>query len=121
MTILPATIPAGASLSDPIQISFGLQVVRIAMPPAWDPAPLTFATSFDGVDWLDVFHADPTATGLWEPYEAGVRVVTPGSVLLLPPTAGANLAWLRIRSGTRAAPVKQSGDRTFRLMLETAA
>jgi hypothetical protein len=121
MLILPLTIPAGTALSDPAQISFGLRIVRIAMPAAWDAAPITFSTSFDGVDWYDLFHADKTGTGLWESYEVGVRVVGPNSVVLLLPTAGANLSQLRIRSGTRSAPVVQTGDRVFKLVCESAA
>jgi hypothetical protein len=122
MVILPVVIPAGSALSDPLAISFGYQIVRIAMPSAWDgPAPITFTASFDGVDWYDLYHADPTAEGLWQPFEVGVKMVEPGSVLLLPPTAGSNLSQLRIRSGTRSAPVVQTGDRVFKLVCESAA
>jgi hypothetical protein len=86
------------------------------MPPAWDAAPLTFLTSFDGVDWHDLFHADPTTTGLWE--SAG------GKPEQCPSAAADGRRQSRLaqdRSGTRSAPIKQSGDRTFRLMLEAAA
>jgi hypothetical protein len=115
MVILPLTITAGSALSDPLEISSHLQIVRIAMPSGWDPAPITFQV------WLDVHNADKTAEGLWSSYETGLRVVTPNSVVLLPPATGVDLGWVKIRSGTKTAPVKQSADRTFRLLLETAA
>jgi hypothetical protein len=121
MVILPLTITAGSALSDPLEISSHLKIARIAMPDAWDPAPITFQISLDGTDWYDVHNADKTAEGLWSSYETGLRVVTPNSVVLLPPATGVDLGWVKIRSGTRTAPVAQSDDRTFRLMLESTA
>jgi hypothetical protein len=70
---------------------------------------------------LDVHHADETAEGLWSPYGVGLRTVTPNSILLLPPAVGENVSWVKLRSGTRTSPIKQSADRTFRLMLEPMA
>ena len=41
----------------------------------------------------------------WAPYEASIPVVIA--------RIGANLGWLKIRSGTRSQPVDQEADRTF--------
>jgi hypothetical protein len=35
-----------------------------------------------------------------------------------PPGVGSNIAWLKIRSGTRSQPVNQTSDRTFSIMFE---
>jgi hypothetical protein len=51
-------------------------------------------------------------------YEVGIKTVIPNSLLLLPVDAGANINWLRFRSGTRSVPVEQSADRVFKLVLE---
>jgi hypothetical protein len=73
MVILPVVIHANQSLSDPLEISSHLKVARIAIPPAWDPAPITFQVSLDGADWFDVHNADKTAEGLWSSYETSLR------------------------------------------------
>ena len=41
----------------------------------------------------------------------------PNRSLFLPSGVGANVGWLKIRSGTRALPVTQEADRTFALVL----
>lgn len=113
---LSMTIAAGQSLSDPLQVGL-LTAVRIGMPPAWDPAaPLTFAISPDGVAYLDLCHVVETSTGMWQPFDTGISMVIPNTVVLLPPGVGLNLPWLKLRSGTRSKPINQSADRTFALM-----
>jgi hypothetical protein len=85
-------------------------------PADWDAAALTFSISPDGVAWSDLFHAAETSSGMWEPFETGLRVVPLGSTVLLPATAESNLGWLRLRSGTRTSPVEQSADREFSVL-----
>jgi hypothetical protein len=116
---MAVTIKAGESLSEPLEISSGLRAARVAMPDAWDQAPLTFSTSSDGTNWSDPFRAVETHSGLSESYEVGFRTVAPGSSVLLPADAGANMGWLRLRSGTRTQPVKQSADREFVVLFES--
>lgn len=118
MTVLPLTIPAGQSLSPPLQISAGLKIVRIGTPDAWDVAPITFQISLDGIGYLDLFHVAQTHEGAWTPYEVNVPFVVPNSILLLPPGAGANIGWLKIRSGTGSKPVNQAADRTFAIVFD---
>jgi hypothetical protein len=118
MVIMPLTIAAGTALSDSLEISSHLQIVRIAMPTAWDAAPITFSVSLDGVVWYDLHRAAATAEGLWVSYEVGIKTVIPSSIMLLPSDAGANINWLRFRSGTHSVPVEQSADRVFKLVLE---
>ena len=70
-----------------------------------------------GVVYLDQFHAMQTAEAAWTTYEATLSPVVPNRSLLLPSGVGANVGWLKLRSGTRALPVAQEADRAFTLVL----
>ena len=114
IVIQPMTISAGQSLSAPFQVGM-LKVVRLGMPSDWTPAALTFQISLDdaGTTWLDLHRGAESNTGLWTAFETGISKVVPNSVLLLPPGAGVNVPWLKLRSGTSSKPINQSADRTF--------
>ncbi len=124
MTTLLLDLPAGSALSNPLQIPPNLKIARIGMPSGWTTAPLTFQISApadtqvvpDDADWLDLHHAQQSVTGEWVPYVAIIPQVIPNTSLLLPPDAGANIGWLKIRSGTRSQPVNQEADRTFAIV-----
>jgi len=88
----------------------------LALPDAWDAAALTFQISPDGNTYLDRHHAQQSVTGEWVSYPATILQTVPNSILLLPPDAGLNIGWLKIRSGTKAQPVKQSADRQFTIV-----
>ena len=83
-------------LSNPLEISHGLRIVRIGMPPDWDAAPLTFQISptITPIGTCTM----PSVTGEWVPYEVTVPSVVPNSILFLPPDAGSTSA------GSRSAP-----------------
>jgi hypothetical protein len=113
MQTINVTIPAGQSLSEPVDCT-GHAIAHIGMPMEWSGgAPLTFQLAADGQDFRDVFRSVPDKGTL---FEMTVPAVTPGSVVDSP-TAGAPYPFVRIRSGTRTVPVKQEADRTFQLML----
>jgi hypothetical protein len=119
ITILPLTILSGQSISAPLSISTGLKIARIAMPPEWDSAPLTFLISLDeGNGWLDLYHAAEGTSGMYAPYETGVQSVVANSILSMPSDMGASIGWLKIRSGTKSKPVVQTADRVFAIMFE---
>ena len=118
MIALPLTIANGQSLSNALQISHGLRIVRIGMPADWDAAPLTFQISSDNNTWWDLYHVVQSVEGPWVSYEVSVPSVVPNSIVLLPPDMGASLGWLKIRSGTKSQPVNQTADRTFALMFD---
>ena len=63
LTILSLQIPAGQSLSSPLEIAHGLKIVRIGMPAGWDQAALTFLVAPDGVNFQDSHHAQQSVTG----------------------------------------------------------
>jgi hypothetical protein len=98
-------IQAGESLSDAIDCSAG-ELVRLTMPGAWtDAAPLTFQISTDGVFYNDLFTLDG--------HELTLPVVVPGAAVLVSHDVGRAIAFIRFRSGTRAAPVPQQDLREF--------
>jgi hypothetical protein len=112
---LSVTIPAGKSVSDALDCSGAVRIVRLIMPPAWTKAPLTFCMSPDDTVYHDLYHVTP---GSLASYEVTVPIVTPDAVLAFPPTTGTVVAWFKIRSGTHAAPVVQAAARTFQVVVE---
>ena len=105
-------IAAGESLSDGIDCTGG-QLVRLTMPTGWTAAPLTFQISSDNVFFNDLFGLDG--------YEVSIKAVVPGSGVILPADLGRAIAWIRFRSGSRAAPVAQEADRDFAVAIEAEA
>jgi hypothetical protein len=101
-----ATIPAGQSLSDVINITTG-SINMVIMPPAWTGAYLTLQVSIDNVIWGDV----------WEGTSEVIRQVFPGSAFALHPDLTQFALYVRFRSGTRDKPVPQEEDRVFQLAI----
>lgn len=104
-----ATIKAGQSLSDVIQLDRASLIGFIA-PGTWTAAQLTIEASVDGQVW-------PTA--LYEP--AGNLVgqyatFAAGAGYALDPVAFLGYRYFRVRSGTAGSPVAQAADTTITLM-----
>jgi hypothetical protein len=103
-------IQAGESLSDAVDCSAG-ELVRFTMPGAWsDAAPLTFQISTDGVFYNDLFTLDG--------HELTLPVVVPGAAVLVSHDVGRAIAFIKFRSGTRAAPVPQQELREFAVAID---
>ena len=51
-------------------------------------------------------------------YEVTVPNPKAGSAITLPAGMGLDVLWVRVRSGTSAAPVVQEADRTFQIVLD---
>jgi hypothetical protein len=106
---LPVTIAAGASLSTVAGIGDHIFVGYI-MPAVWTAAPLTFQVSDDaGVTWNDLYDdtgAEVKATAT----TAGRRI----AILNLAPFAG--VTFLKVRSGTGAAPVNQTAAAVLQIV-----
>lgn len=105
-------IEAGESLSEGLDCSGG-QLIRITMPPGdWDgDAVLTFQFSSDGVMYNDMFGLDG--------FEATLKVVVPGSGVIIPSDIGRAIAWIKFRSGTRGDPVTQNDRKQFAVTILT--
>jgi hypothetical protein len=101
-------IEAGESLSDALDCTGG-RVVRLTMASQWNSAPITFQISSDGEGYNNLHHANGK--------EIVVEVV-PGAAVLVSADMAAGLAFLKIRSGTSAAPVSQRDRRQFAVAIE---
>jgi hypothetical protein len=122
---LNLTIPAGQTLSNPIEIPPILRITRIGLPADWSPAaPITFLIASinndDNNDFRDLYRVIQSVTGEWIPYEVVVPQIAPGSILSLPSGMGTSLGFLKIRSGTRSHPIAQAANRVFTLVLDSA-
>jgi hypothetical protein len=108
--LIGPTISKGESLSDGLDCSAG-DLLRLTMPIAWTPAPLTFQISTDGGTYNDVFNL--------EGFEVTVPVVVPRSAVIVPLDVGKAIAWIKFRSGTRSKPVPQEAERVFAVAIST--
>lgn len=103
-----ATILSGQSLSSVIDLSEG-RLARIHIPAAWTAANLTFQASSDGASFADLYDA----------YGAEYSVVVGGAArsIMVPLSDFIGIRYIKVRSGTSAAPVNQAADRTLTLSL----
>lgn len=102
--IFSVTIASGDSLSAAIDL--GTRVLsRIEFPAAWTAANVTFQVSTDGVTYLDLFNEGGEIS-----LQAGAnRSIT------LEGWSWIFVRYLKIRSGTSAAPIAQAAARTINL------
>ena len=108
----PVTIAAGQSLSPEIDLG-QWTLVGIWMPAAWIAAGLSFQTSLDGgVTWLEHYNSAGTETTF---------TVAAGQFIAVDPTLWRGVNALKIRSGTAASPVVQTGGATLNLVARTVA
>lgn len=95
------TIRAGEALSDGVDCS-GMRT--IAMPAGWDSACVTFQLAPAGVNYADLYD--------FMGNEIQINVA-PGTVVVIPELWARGIAFIKLRSGTRAAPRLQTVDRVF--------
>jgi hypothetical protein len=84
------------------------RLALIVIPAAWDAAAITYQVSLDGVTYGNLYD------GATETSIASASVVA-GRVLRLPLSEWAGIRYLKIRSGTSAAPVNQVAERILSL------
>jgi hypothetical protein len=107
-----AMIAATQSLSGVVDLGQN-RLWGIVMPGAWTAASMTFQGSVDGVSFFDLY--DDVAT-------PGTFVETTWTVaaaqMLVPavPVRFIGIRWLKIRSGTSAAPVAQAAGRVITII-----
>jgi hypothetical protein len=107
LSIIQAAIAAGQSLSS--EVDLGAQtLVGIAMPATWVAASLTFQFSVDGgTTWIEAYSS------------AGVETtftVAAGQYIQIDPTTLRGVNALKVRSGTSASPVVQTGGASLSLI-----
>ena len=105
------TIPLNESLSDGADCSGG-DIVRITVPMEFTPANLTFQSSSNGDLYNDLYDAEGNEITM---------VAKPDTTIIVKADWARSLGWIKIRSGTRDAPVEQSRDECkFGIALETS-
>jgi hypothetical protein len=107
------TIARGESLSDGIDCSSG-EIVRITVPQEFTEANLTFQVSTDGNFYNDLFDDDGDEITV----PAG-----PDTAIYISRRWVSSVAFLKLRSGSRDAPVVQREDCKFAIAvdIDTAA
>lgn len=113
-TVIQATIPSGTSLSNEINVN-GKRIIGVQMPAAWDAAGIAFQALIAEPAALpkvpvygNVVDNAGAAVGLTGAgVQAGAYVAIPDTVPLYA------LGRILIRSGTNAAPVNQTANRTL--------
>lgn len=87
----------------------GATLSAVEMPAAWTAANLSFLASMDGTNFRPVYGS----TGNEVLFTVGAaRIVT------FDPAFWLGLQYLKLRSGTNAAPVAQGASRTLRIALQ---
>lgn len=94
------TIPQNESLSDGADCTGGT-IVRITVPQEFTKANLTFQSSSDGNLYNDLYDASGQEITM---------VAKPDTTIIIAAQWARSLGWLKFRSGTRDAPVKQTKD-----------
>lgn len=99
-TVKTVTIADNASLSDAVHCN-GLTLAALIVPSGWVAADVTFQASVDGTNWFNLYHAGSdtefTAEAAASRYIAVNRDNFRG------------VSRLKVRSGTAAAAVSQTG------------
>jgi hypothetical protein len=106
-TTATATIANGASLSGAIDLGTS-RLLAIQMPAAWTAAALTFEASYDGVTYAPVYDSAGTEIS-WTVGAARIALNAAAAEWL-------GVRYLKVRSGTSAAPVNQAADRTLKII-----
>lgn len=99
-------IPANASMSGSVAL-WGRSVVRVMIGGSWAAADLTVQTSPDGQTWFDLYDE------YGAPYT--IKAAADRSIYIAPGPLLA-VSYLRLRSGTPAAPVNQAAQATVTLV-----
>ncbi|MGH2403837.1 MAG: hypothetical protein ACRDGN_05155 [bacterium] len=108
--VVVATIPNAQAVSDIVPIGTR-GILGILMPAAWTAAAITFSAGVDGAAVSDVTDAAGAEIAI-----ASAGAVA-GKFVLAPASIAALRGFVRVRSGTGAAPVNQGAQRLLTLVL----
>ncbi len=108
-TTKTVTITSGTSLSGGVEIGEGVLVGLDV--PAFTSAAITFQVSSDGgTTYRDAYDAAAA--------EVTCGAATTGNRYIAAPAALNGAWWIKVRSGTSAAPVNQGADRVITLVVK---
>lgn len=111
VNILKAIIPAGGSISQPVDCTAG-RLIQINTPDAWDPGSqyITFQVSPSGNDYNDLYLANG---------EELMLTCQPNQAIAVQAADWPSGRFIKVRSGSSANPVNQSAAREFELIVDT--
>jgi hypothetical protein len=104
-------IAKGESLSDGVDCSAG-DIVRITVPQEYTEANMTLQVSSDGNLYNDLYDPDG---------EVITIVAKPDTAIVIRDVWRKSVNFVKLRSGTRDAPVKQREDCRFAIAVEVPA
>ena len=102
-----ATIANAASLSDVVEVGEGVVVGFLV--PTFTAAVITFQGSDDGVTFKDLKDAAAAEVSI---------ASSVGDVYFAAPAGLNSAAFIKVRSGTSAAPVAQGGQRLIKVVIK---
>ena len=109
LTPIAAIITTGTAISSGVDLGAG-RVVRLDVPAAWTTANITFQASTDGVTYFNLHD------------KAGAEYIVtaaPSRSIIIPLADLEGVRYIKVRSGTAAAPVNQlTSDKTITLVLK---
>jgi len=106
-TVTPVTISNGTALSPAIPLA-PRHLTGIAVPSTWNAANLSLQASYDGTNFFEFCDK----AGLY----AIVVPAVAGYVIGLDPAVFRGVVMIKIRSGTLASPVNQTGDQILQVI-----
>jgi hypothetical protein len=106
-TVVAVSIPSGTAIMAAGVDIGGAGIVRILMPAAWTAAALTAQVSQDDATYYDLYDATGTE---WS------ATVVAAHAVALDITTFTGIRFIKLRSGTGAAPVAQAATRSLTLV-----
>ena len=104
-----STISSGGSVTPTIALGNN-SLVGIIMPVAWTAAALSIEVSMDGTNWVSTLYDSYSAqTGYYSTPVAGAAYAADILSII-------GFKYIRLRSGTAAAPVNQAANRVFSII-----
>jgi len=109
------TIANTASLSNAIDLTKtdGQTVVGIVIPAAWTAAGIAFKVSVDGATYVPLYDGRTPSAPVEYGFASGDVPTAEARAFALDPSVFAGFNYLKIVSGTNAAPVNQGAARTL--------
>ena len=99
-----ATLTSGQSLTGALNMKNKI-LMALEIPSTWTTANITFQVSIDGTNYNDLYDSDGN--------EVTFTTVAGKHQYSKDPLAFIPFNWIKLRSGTTAVAVNQSGDRTI--------
>ena len=103
-----ASIANATALSAAVDLG-AQRLHRIVLPAAWTAGAISFQSSFDGSSWADLYDANGEVT-------LAAAVVAASRAIVVDAAAFLGIRYLKVRSGTTAAPVNQAAQRDLTLV-----